>query len=173
MCGLLVVLSACSEKKADVGAPQNSTGTATSNGGHSGTSASPSSNQPVSGDVAVLETVKKQALPKFSKVTIGNAFEGYSYFKKREWKSIRTNANKYYIDFYGWFDAKIMDANSLKNGISQQGVSVKFVVNQDGSFGVVMVSRVEAKTDGSMYSYPLEDMKSILIKIYENKEIQF
>jgi hypothetical protein len=52
-------------------------------------------------------------------------------------------------------------------------VDIKFVVTPDGSFGLAMISRLEAKTDGNIYSYPLEDSKAIIEKIYGNKEIKF
>jgi hypothetical protein len=36
-----------------------------------------------------------------------------------------------------------------------------------------MVSKIEAKADGKLYSYPLEDSAGILARIYANKEMVF
>jgi hypothetical protein len=36
-----------------------------------------------------------------------------------------------------------------------------------------MVSKVELRTDGNIYSEPLPDIQSILNKLYGNKEIKF
>ena len=122
---------------------------------------------------AVAEAIKKKTMPAFPAMSIGKAFDGYSYFTKQEWKETRTDSRKIYIDCIGWLDTKKMDISNLKNGVSQRGVAVKFVVMKDGTFGLAMVSMIEAKTDGNVYTYPLENAKGILENIYGNKEIQF
>ena len=132
-----------------------------------------SAGQSGSGESAVAEAIKKKTMPAFPSMSIGTALDGYSHFTKHEWKETRTDSEKYYIDCIGWLDTKSMGIASLKNSVSQVGVAVKFVVMQDGTFGLAMVSKLEAKTDGNVYSYPLEDAKGILEKIYGNKEIRF
>jgi hypothetical protein len=54
-----------------------------------------------------------------------------------------------------------------------QGVVIKFLVKPDGSYGVVMVSKIELKTDGKMYTEPLPESSVILKKLYGNKKIEF
>ena len=161
-----MLISACSEKTFDVVAQQKKKEPGKS-------MHSVPASQAGSGESAVTEAIKKQTLPDFPSMPIGKALEGYSHFTKLEWKETRTDSGKYYIDCIGWLDTKTMDVASLKNGVSLHGVAVKFVVTQDGSFGLVMVSKLEAKTDGNIYSDPLEDAKGILEKIYGNKEIRF
>lgn len=126
-----------------------------------------------SADFNLVEIVKSKSFAGNASITIGNAFDGYKYFTKKEWKQSPASNGKTYIDFIGWFDTKSIDAKAMKDGVSARGIDVKFAVYNDGSFGVVMVSRLEAKSDGKMYEYLLEDRAAILTKIYGNKEIAF
>jgi hypothetical protein len=119
------------------------------------------------------EVIKKKILPDFPSMTIGQAFQNYGFFSKQEWSQTRSANDTYYIDCIGWFDTKLLDLTSIKNGIARQGVGFKFMIAQNGTFGLVMVSRIEAMTDGKIYSYPLEDARRFIAKIYEKKEIKF
>lgn len=159
-------ISACTEKQAEMASPQDRKESAKTV--HSG-SAGPAS----SGEAAVTEAIKKQVLPDFPALPIGTALDGYSHFTAHEWKGTQAETGKYYVDCIGWLDAGTMDVASLKDGVSKRGVAVKFVVVQDGSFRLAMVSRLEAKSDGSVVSYPAADAKLILERIYANKEITF
>jgi hypothetical protein len=161
-----LMVSACSDKAID-NAKQQSVKTV-EKPMHSG-----SAGQAGTAGSAVREAIKKKTLPEFPAMTIGKALEGYSHFTKYEWKETRTEAGKYYIDCVGWLDSKSGGITGLKSDIARQGVDIKFVVTPDGSFGLAMISRLEAKTDGNIYSYPLEDSKAIIEKIYGNKEIKF
>ena len=123
--------------------------------------------------VGLDEVIKNRTLPDFPSMTIGQAFQEYGFFTKQEWSQTRTANDTFYIDCFGWFDTKTLSLESIKNGIAKQGVGFKFMIAQSGTFGLVMVSRLEAKTDGKIYSYPLEDARSYIAKIYEKKEIRF
>lgn len=116
--------------------------------------------------------VASQKLPLSNTRTIGTAFDGYQYFSSREWKETRNAAGRVYVDFKGLF-ASTPIAKSIKDGVSRQGVEVKFVVEPNGNFYVGMISRIDVKADGKMYLYPLEDGKKIVEMIYDNKEITF
>lgn len=119
------------------------------------------------------EAIKNKTLPDYPAMTIGKAFDGYSYFSKREWRETFTENGKIYVDFAGWFDAKFLEPRNIKEGISARGIEIKFVINPDGPFFVGMVSRLETKTDGKIYAFPQSDIKGILANIYANKEISF
>ncbi len=116
--------------------------------------------------------VINQKLDPSNSKTIGAVFEEYRYFKSREWKETRNTAGKVYVDFKGMFSNTPI-AKSLKDGVSRQGVEVKFVVEPNGNFYVGMISRIDVKTDGMMSLYPLEDGDKIIKMIYDNKEISF
>lgn len=117
----------------------------------------------------IADAIKMKTLAGYESTTIGNAFDSYKYFAKKEWKETTAQNGKIYIDFIGWLD----DAGGKTDGVSARALDVKFVINPDGSFIVAMLSKIEAKTDGKLYVYPLEDIGGMLAKIYANKEITF
>lgn len=131
------------------------------------------SKQEVGGEVGMLAVVKKQYLPEYTAVTVGTAIDKYSFFKKTEWTESRNAKGTFYVDVTGWLDSGTLDSRSIKEGVAVRGVQIKFAIHEDGAFGVAMVSKMEAKTDGKVYAYPLGDPKGILSKIYANKEISF
>ena len=121
----------------------------------------------------IAEALKKKKLAEFKTVTIGEAFDTYRYFDKREWKESRSANGKIFVDFWGWFKEGALDAASRKNGVVARGVQVKFVINPEGDFYLAMISRAEKGADGSEQDYPLDDKAGILKAIYGNKEITF
>lgn len=116
--------------------------------------------------------VTSQKLPPSNTRTIGTAFDEYRYFSSREWKETRNAAGKVYVDFKGLFTSAPI-AKSVKDGVSRQGVEVKFVVEPNGNFYVGMISRIDIMADGKMYLYPMGDGTKIVEMIYDNKEIAF
>ncbi len=162
MIALLLCLSACSDHGA--GKPAE-----TSGGGMA-------HNDSTKHDAAVRtlsDALKDKTMSGYESATIGSAFDGYSHFTKKEWKETAPQHGKIYIDFIGWVDSKTLDSASIRDGISARGVDVKFAINPDGSFFVAMVSKIEAKADGKLYSYPLEESAGVLTRIYANKEMVF
>jgi len=164
--GFPLLVTACTENKSNVSAPQNDRVPVKS------VNYEPNS-QADSGEGAVTEAIKNQTLPDFPSKSIGKALDGYAHFTAHEWKGTRTDSGNFYIDCIGWLDSKTMDLESLKSGVSRHGIALKFVVAHDSSFRLAMISRLAAKSDGSVVSYPAEDPKWLLEKIYSNKEIQF
>lgn len=120
----------------------------------------------------LAEAIKKQTLPDYPTKTIGKAFGEYSYFSKKEWNESFAGRGKIYVDFIGWSKPSLFDPQDIKNGISAKGIAIKFVINPEAPFYIGMVSKVEVKTDGKTYTYPLPDVKAIIDSIYENKEIK-
>lgn len=164
--GLALFLSSCSDKQENKAITSNKSNPAMSVHAES-------SGKAVTAEKAVTEAIKKQTLPGFPPIPIGHVLENYSYLTSTEWKVVRTDAGKFYIDYIGWLDSKGIDIKSLKSGVSRRGVGLKFVVSQDGAFGLVMVSRLEAKSDGMVSSFPIENSRQILELIFSNKEIRF
>ena len=123
--------------------------------------------------LSLVDVIKKKNLPPYPSIPIGKAFDTYRYFTTHEWTETRADNGKVFIDFVGWFDEKSTGAATGKGDLSAKGLAVKFVVEKDGTFGVVMISRLEKKPDGKMDAYPLEDIKGILDKIFGNTEIRF
>ncbi len=125
------------------------------------------------GNYGMDNSVKKKKLDNYPSVTIGEAFGKYSYFKTGDWKVTQLPVHKTYVDFTGMFKKDFFSFMSSDKGVSQQGVEIKFVVYEDGRLAVAMISKVQIMTDGMIKRYPIEDAKSILDKIYANKEIKF
>lgn len=123
--------------------------------------------------VGMATVIKKQHLAGYSSTTVGEAIDSYRYFTKKEWSESRNSKGTSYVDFTGWLSTSSTDISSIKDRVAARGVQIKFVVYENGSFGVAMVSKVEAKTDGKLYAYPLENSQVILDRIYGNKEIGF
>ena len=120
-------------------------------------------------DQGFVGIVKDQKLPLSSTKTIGTVFGEYKFFSSREWKESLNANGKVYVDFRGLFDGSA----SGQNGVSRQGVEVKFVVNKNGDLYIAMVSRIDVVADGTMKLYPLGDAARIVDLIYANKEIGF
>lgn len=120
------------------------------------------------GDTGLAKVIKNVKLPNFESKTFGEAVDSYRYFAKKEWKETYSSNGKVYVDFTGWLKSSPFDTSS----VSAHGVGIKFIVKSDGSYAVVMVSKVELKTDGYLYSDPLPDISSILKKLYGNIEIK-
>ena len=118
-------------------------------------------------------SIKRKKLDSYPATTIGEAFNKYRYFTKSDWKVTSLPTHKTYIDFTGLFKKGFFDFITLEKGVAQQGVEIKFVVFEDGRLAVAMISKVQIMADGMVRRYPIADTKSILDKIYSNKEIKF
>lgn len=123
---------------------------------------------PSTGESGLAKVIKNVKLPNYPSKTFGEAVDSYRYFSKKEWKETPSSNGKVYIDFTGWFNKGWFDTSSA----SAKGVGIKFLVKSDGSYAVVMVSKVEVKTDGNIYSEPLLDIPGVLNKLYGNVEIK-
>jgi len=123
----------------------------------------------------VLKSLKKNHLDISSTKTIGDAFDSYKYAIKSEWRETPTNGGSYYIDYICWFHVSPVSYASLKEGIVKRGLEIKFVVHEDGETFIAMGSRIDIKSDGMLYTTPLEapELKKNVTAIYENREITF
>jgi hypothetical protein len=124
---------------------------------------------PSTGEIGLAKAIKGVKLPHYPSKTFGEAADSYRYFSKKEWKETRSTNGKVYVDFTGWLKHTSPDFSD----VSMRGVGIKFLVNPDGSYAVVMVSKVELKTDGKIYSDPQPDISGVLSKLYKNVEIKF
>ncbi len=122
--------------------------------------------------ISLVDVIKKQKLANYQSTTIGNAFDSYRYLTKKEWKAESLKSRHFTVDFSGWFEHPTLNEEDLKDGITARGLEVKFVVEPDGSFYVLMVSKIESRSDGKMYRYQLQDGTGILASIYANRKIE-
>ena len=119
----------------------------------------------------LVNAIKKGQLVNYQSTTIGNAFDSYKYLTKKEWKSESLKNQYITVDFIGWFESDTLNENDIKAGVTGKGLDVKFVINPDGTYYVIMVSKLEAKSDGKIYGEELKNITDILAKIYANKKI--
>lgn len=116
----------------------------------------------------MIDVLKQKTLPDYPSVTIGKAFDAYSFFKKKEWRESRSNG-KIYIDFIGVLDNKKLEL--LNADVTLQTVNFKFVIMDDGQFGLVLVS-VDTLMKNVTNQTVIADVKAVLAKIYANEEIK-
>ena len=122
-------------------------------------------------NLGLVNVIKNGKLANYQATTIGNAFDSYKYLTKKEWKAESLKSRHVTVDFIGWFGPDTLNENDIKDGVTGKGIDVKFVINPDGSYYVFMVSKIEAKSDGNVYGYELQDSAGILTNIYANKKI--
>ena len=154
---LLVFVGACSRKGADSSPEQKSVHGAADSGGKE--------------RVGYIPVIRDHKLAQYQSATIGDAFDSYRYFEKKEWKERTAADGNTYIDFIGWFDAKTLNENASKDGVTARGIDVMFVIEPNGSYYVFMVSKIERRSDGKEYSDQIQDSAGILASIYANKKI--
>lgn len=118
--------------------------------------------------LSFIDVVKRKDLPIHPGVTIGKMFDDYSWVTNKQWRETRGLNGTYYIDFSGWFGGNASDKK-----VSSTGINVKFVINTKGNLFVGMVSKLEMQPGGEIYSYPQQNIQSIMEKIYANREIGF
>jgi hypothetical protein len=124
---------------------------------------------PATGETGLAKVLKNVKLPSHPSKTFGEAVDSYRYFSKKEWKETHSSNGKVYVDFTGWLKKNSLDFSE----VSERGVGIKFLVKPDGNYAVVMVSKLEIKTDGKMFSDPQSDISGILNKLYKNVELKF
>jgi hypothetical protein len=123
------------------------------------------------GDVGFVPVLKKQKLANYPSDTIGNAFDSYVHLVKKEWKEKPVATGQISIDFVGWLASGTLNDDDVKSGVTAKGIDVTFVVEPNGTYYVLMISKLEAKSDGTVYSAPYNDISRILKSIYSNKKI--
>jgi len=142
-------------------------------------------NKPFHGDLSTADSavtvtpgvaaLKNNHLDVSSKKTIGEAFDAYKYAIKKEWRETATKNGPHYIDYICWFNVGPVSYSALKEGIVKQGLEIKFVIHEDGVTYIAMASRIDIKSDGMLYTTPLEppEIRKTVTAIYENREITF
>lgn len=119
----------------------------------------------------LADVLKGKTLAGYESKTIGQAFDGYRNFSRTEWKETRAEKGKIYVDFAGWFDGKTVEAFAGKGGVAVNGLNVKFVIYDNGSYAVVMISKFGPAANGTMAIYPQQNIAEILACIYGNRQL--
>ena len=123
----------------------------------------------------ILQSLKNNHLEVSSTKTIGEAFDGYKFAIKKEWREAPAQNGPYYIDYICWFKIGPVSGTALTEGVVKRGLNIKFAIQEDGETYIAMASRVDTKTDGMVHTTVIEpaDIKKIITAIYENRELTF
>lgn len=136
-----------------------------------------------------ISTVKEGVLKYDESVTVGNAFDGYQYFKETKWKEFKTSQNRRVVEFEGLMDyeryvgAEVLGASlspeqvmNAKNYMKSMKYSfvVQFALSQDNeSFQIhytgFKMSGTHLETGKSYEAEKDYDQGILLDTIYNNK----
>lgn len=123
----------------------------------------------------VLDALKDNKLEANSTKTIGQAFDSYTFVKKKEWRETPAQNGVYYIDYIGWLDVSPISSAALREGVVKRTLEIKFAIHEDGYTYIAMARRIEIKSDGMEHVTIIDpaDLSKIVAAIYENREITF
>jgi len=123
----------------------------------------------------VLEFLKNNHLEVSSTKTIGEAFDGYTYASKKEWRETQVPNGPFYIDYICWPEVSSTSLTAIKQGLVKRKLEIKFVIHKDGNIYIAMARRIDFKSDGMEYEVVIEPavIKTLVRTIYENREIAF
>jgi len=127
------------------------------------------------GDVSLVKT----GYLDFDKsTTVGQAFDGYKFFTKKEWKSYKTDQGRKVVEFKG-----LLDLNNQQNDrpmfnerkTSAVAVVIKFLINGDNTFQLADATMFGTVEDGSIQEtvkwYFNNFDQVILQSIYSNQSV--
>jgi hypothetical protein len=122
-------------------------------------------------DAGMVGIVKKAVFDVNKSKPVGKAIEDYRYFTKREWQETGAKNGTTYVDFFGSLDPKEIDASVNKDGVVARSVNIKFVVKQDGTCFVGMVTMYDTRNDGNTYPVQVIDIAGAMNAIYANTKL--
>lgn len=126
------------------------------------------------GDVSIV----KNGYLNFDKsITVGQAFDGYKYFKTKEWKATKTEQGRRLVLFSAqmsdeWLNVNNNDGTTKAFGqqVTSQEIQIQFTINQDGTFNLSGTRLLGKRPDGrSPLDSTLSDTN--LNRIYANEPL--
>jgi len=132
--------------------------------------------QPVTGQSGMkkegmIGIVKKAVFDANNSKPVGKVLEDYRFFTGREWKQTDAKNGTIYVDFFGTLDPGEIPAPFRKEGVVNRNVNVKFVVKEDGTCFVGMVTLYDTRTDGNTYPVQVTDVVGVMNAIYANAKL--
>lgn len=110
-------------------------------------------------------------------IAIGDAFDGYKYFGKKEWQAVKTPQGGRFVifkaDMNPQFISEINEACGTKNTgkkIESQKWSVQFSINKENAIFVTGTQTLTTSADKAQKSGSLSE--TLLKTVYENKLAQ-
>ncbi|MFP4332825.1 MAG: hypothetical protein ACLFQJ_05950 [Campylobacterales bacterium] len=82
-----------------------------------------------------INLVKDGVLGNHPSLTVGEAFDNYSYFSKTDWKSFTATNGRDVVEFEGKLDRGMMDATGMGE-VMEAYLVIQFIINKDDTFGI-------------------------------------
>lgn len=120
----------------------------------------------------LVEVLKEKRLADFQSLTIGEAFDSYSYLTEKVWVTDALKSGHVIVDFRGWFKKSDLNEDDQKRGVRRKGLEVKFVIEPSGAYYVLMVSRLELISEDNIIKSEYPDIKAILSRIYSKQKVE-
>lgn len=87
-----------------------------------------------------LSSVKNGTLEFDNSITVGQAFDKYSYFSSTQWESFETSNGRKIVEVTGFFTDDYPILKQLKpRGIDKMSLTVQFRVNKDDTFEIAAI----------------------------------
>lgn len=120
-----------------------------------------------------VNLVKSGVLSNHPSLSVGEAFDNYSYFSKTNWRSFESTNGKEVVEFKGKLERDMMDAIGLGEVIEAYFV-VQFVINKDDTFGIAHASIQGTDMGGGDMSYDLNSyqIQAELNAIYSDEFLE-
>lgn len=112
-------------------------------------------------------------------ITVGQAFDGYKYFTKKEWKAYKTEQGRRMVEFNGEFNINVPDSTQFtKDNIASSTIKLLFLINSDNTFEIVGGEQKNKKKNGENIDIMMDSntimqmgMNSFIIPIYKNMNV--
>jgi len=117
-----------------------------------------------------INLVKDGILDGFPSLMVGEAFDNYSYFSKRDWRSFTSTNGREVVEFKGQLDRGMMDATGMEE-VMEAYLVVQFVINKDDSFQIVHASLSGKDMGGGEVDYDMNarEIEQAISDIYNDR----
>lgn len=122
-------------------------------------------------NAGLINVIKNGKLMHYPQTTIGTAFDSYRYLARKEWKAERQVSGIVMVYFTGWFKSDLVDEKARREGVSERGLEVTFVINSDGSYYLLAIAALDAAADGTRKRRELTDAAAVIEQIYGNRQV--
>ncbi len=83
-----------------------------------------------------IDTVKDGTLNFDNSITVGEAFDKYSYFTSTNWKNFETSNGRKIVEVTGDFNNEYIKLMGWTKQFAQASLTVQFKINKDDTFEV-------------------------------------
>lgn len=123
-----------------------------------------------------VDTVKGGTLNFDSSITVGQAFDKYSYFKSTKWRDFETSNGRKIVEVEGVFTDEYPIFQQLKpQGIKELTLIVQFKINNDDTFEISAIGMGATNEKGEKNKQDLgssqRQLNQLLQELYNDKPL--